>query len=274
MRPILALLTVLIVAVLPAAAAADTASTGLHFVWLDDFDAAERVKLTEWIEETHAAAVRLTGPFPMPVRVYFHRRDGAREPVPWAHTQRSRDQGVHFHVDPRFPLADFRRDWTAPHELSHLILPYLGRRHAWFAEGFASYLQYAVMQSMGVLSADDARRRYRRNLQGAERDYEHLRRPFVAAAPRLRAEGKYPVMYWGGAVYFMQVDQALVERGSSLQSILRDYLACCRRDRDGLHSLLEELDRLAGAAVFSERLRLFESEPGFPHYTDVIPGGR
>ncbi|MDZ7668152.1 MAG: hypothetical protein U5Q16_01590 [Gammaproteobacteria bacterium] len=274
MRPILSLLAVLLVSVLPATAAADAASSALRFVWLDDFAAAEQVKLTAWIQETHAAAVRLTGPLPMPVRVYFHRRDGAREPVPWAHTQRSSTQGVHFHVDPRFPLEDFRRDWTAPHELSHLILPYLGPRHAWFAEGFASYLQYAVMQSMGVLSADEARRRYRRKLERAERGYEHTHQPFVAAAPRLRAEGKYPVMYWGGAAYFMQVDQALAERGSSLQSVLRDYLTCCRRDRDGLYSLLEELDRLAGAAVFSERLEHFESAPGFPRYADVIPGGR
>lgn len=256
---------------LPASAATEASRAGPQFVWLDDFDAAERAKLSAWIEETHAAVTRLAGPFPMPVRVYFHRRDGAREPVPWAHTQRSSQQGVHLHVDPRFPLADFRRDWTAPHELSHLILPYLGRRHAWFAEGFASYLQYPVMQAMGVLSADEAWRRYRRNLERAERDYAHPRRTFVAAAARLRAEGKYPVMYWGGSAYFMQVDQALGEAGSSLQTVLRDYMACCRRNRAGLHSLVGELDRLAGSAVFSERLKQFESEPGFPRYADVIP---
>ncbi len=209
MRPILSLLAALLLCVLPASVPAEVSSSGLRFVWLDDFSAAEQAKLAVWVEETYAAVVRLAGPLPVPTRVYFHRRDGAREPVPWAHTQRSSRQGVHLHVDPRFPLADFRRDWTAPHELSHLILPYLGRRHAWFAEGFASYLQYAVMQTMGVLSADEARRRYQRNLERAERGYEHPRRPFVAAAPRLRAEGKYPVMYWGGAAYFMQVDRAL-----------------------------------------------------------------
>lgn len=271
MRPIHSLLAVLLLSILPAATAAEVSPAGPQFVWRDDFDAAERAKLTAWIVETHAAVTRLAGPFPMPVRVYFHRRDGAREPVPWAHTQRSSRQGVHFHVDPRFPLADFRRDWTAPHELSHLILPNLGRRHAWFAEGFASYLQYPVMQTMGVLSAGEARRRYRRNLERAERDYEHPRRPFVAAAPRLRAEGKYPVMYWGGAAYFMQVDQALAEAGSSLRTVLGDYLACCRRNRDGLRSLVGELDRTAGSTVFSDRLREFESQTGFPRYADVIP---
>jgi len=241
----------------------------LRYVWEDDFSASERQRLVAWVDETAAAVESLVGAFPMDVRVHFHRRDGARQPVPWANTQRYRGQGVHLHVNPQFSLQAFRDDWTAPHELSHLMLPYLGRRHAWFAEGFASYMQYRVMQSMGVLTAADAARRYRDRLERAERGYDYPDRPFVDAAPRLRAEGRYPVMYWGGAVYFGQVDAALASHGTSLVAVVRDYMACCRRNHAELTGLIAELDRVSGTTVFADTLARFRATPGFPDFRDV-----
>jgi len=250
---------VVLLGYLPAPARAE-----LTFVWAGDFSDAEKAKLMAWVRETHDAVEHLVGDFPMGVRAYLHRRDGAREPVPWARTQRYRGQGVHFHVDPSYSLAAFRRDWTAPHELSHLILPYVGRRHAWFSEGFASYLQYPVMQVMGVLSEADAARRYRRNLERAARNYRYSGESFVEAAPKLRAARQYPVMYWGGAAYFLRVDEALRRSGSSLPAVLRAYLACCRKDQARLESLLDELDRLSPAAVFTDNFARLSAEPGFP----------
>ena len=155
------------------AGAAPSVCAELTFEWVDEFTADEQAKLTAWVREVHGAVERIVGPLPVDVRTYMHRRDGAREPVPWARTQRYRGQGVHFHVDPAYSLDAFRHDWTAPHELSHLILPYVGARHAWFAEGFASHMQYRVMQAMGVLSGTEAERRYRRKLESAERNYDY-----------------------------------------------------------------------------------------------------
>ena len=240
------------------------AAGALEFVWEDRFSQREQKRLTAWIEETTKALESLVGPFPMPIRIHFYRREGAGEPVPWAHTWRSLPQSVHFYVDPAFSLRAFRHDWTAPHEISHLILPYLGQRHAWFAEGFASFMQYPVMQAMGVLSADDARQRLQHNLARARRDYRHHRTPFARAAPKLRREGRYPTLYWGGAAYFLQVDAALARQGTDLPAVLADYLACCRRPHDRLDRLVRDLDRLSGGEAFRTGLARFQSEPGFP----------
>jgi hypothetical protein len=242
-------------------------AAGLQLHWDDAFSAQEQRKLTMWVTETAAALASLVGDFPFAVHVHFHRRDGAREPVPWANTRRGGRQSIHFHVDPRFPLEAFRHDWTAAHEFAHLVLPYLGSRHAWFAEGFASYLQYPVMQAMGVLSAAEAARRYERNIERARRGYSHGDRPFATAAPRLRAEAKYPTLYWGGAVYFLAADRALQDRtGTGLVPLLRDYLACCRDGRGSSASLAADLDRLSGTDVFSTLLSRFEDQPGFPDW--------
>jgi hypothetical protein len=247
-----------------ATAAGPVRAAELRFVWVDEFSDAERERLATWVEAAADGVETLVGAFPMGVEVHFHRRSGAREPVPWANTRRGRVQGVHFHVDPAHPPAAFRRDWTAPHEFAHLILPYLGRKHAWFAEGFASFMQFRVMHAMGVLSAEAAEARLQDRLERAARDYDYTVWSLVEAAPRLRSEGRYPVMYWGGAVYFLQVDAALRARGTDLIAVLRDYTACCRRDRAELQALLDELDRLGGSDVFDATLARFRREPGFP----------
>jgi hypothetical protein len=250
--------------------AAASSEASLRFEWRDSFTPREKDKLTMWVRETADALESLVGPLPFEVLIVFHRSDGSREPVPWANTQRSRNQGVHFHVDPRYPLEAFRRDWTAPHELSHLVLPYVGSKNRWFAEGFASYMQYQVMHAMGVLDEAQLLQQYWRKLDWAARRYVYSDQPFAEAAPRLRADGQYPVMYWGGAVYFLQADDGLLEQAAgTLLGTLSAYLECCRRNRRRLSSLAAELDAVSGTTVFSASMTRFEAEAGFPEYADL-----
>jgi len=253
------------------ATASLSARAELRFHWQDAFSTEEKAELTAWVTETQEALESLVGTPPFDVHIFFHRIDGAREPVPWAHTERSHRQGVNFHVDPRFPMEDFRDDWTAPHELSHLVLPYLGSKHAWFAEGFASYMQYQVMGAMGVLSAAEVAQSYERKLQRAEQNYGYPERPFAQAAKRLRAEGKYPVMYWGGAAYFLSVSEELDHgEGPGLIDTVTHYLSCCRQNEESLDTLLAELDQLSASDVFVRNLQHFQSVPGFPAFVHLF----
>jgi hypothetical protein len=258
---------VLLASNIPTVALGQTASN-IRFHWEDSFTPAEQKKLVRWLTETQAALEALVGPLPMTTHLYMHRAR-ADEPVPWANTERSSRQGVHFHVDPSHSLEAFREDWTAPHELSHLIIPYVGRNNSWFAEGFASYMQYQVMNAMGVLDEASMNDRYLRNFQRAERAYKHPQRPFAKAAARLRAERKYSTMYWGGAAFFQQIDQHLkrAER-SGLIALLRNYVDCCRRNRVNLDGLAKQLDRIAGTDAFKRGLTRFRTEPGFPDYRE------
>ena len=192
--------------------------------------------------------------------------------MPWAHTQRDGVQGIRFNVDPRHALAVFRRDWTAPHEMSHLILPYLGREQAWFAEGFASYMQHQVMYASGAWSREEIMQRYQARLDKAAAAYQYTDRPFVEVVPELRAERKYPTMYWGGAVYFLQLDKALKSNhNTSLIELLSAYMRCCRRDQDDLDNLIAAFDRLIGATVSTDLLEAFRVKKDFPDYGRIEP---
>lgn len=240
-------------------------SNNLEFHWLDSFSDTEQHRLQTWISKTDAALTQLVGELPFKRHIYFHRRDGSREPVPWAHTERGNSQGVHFYVDLSFPQSAFEEDWTAPHELSHLVIPYLGRSNAWFAEGFASYMQYQVMMQMGVLSSAEAQRRYDKRINRAQSSFALDDLPFAEAAPKLREQGQYPTMYWGGAVYFKQVAQQLTDQNKPpLMALLKSYVACCRGESLGLHGLIRRLDQLAAGQIFQQCLDEFEELPGFP----------
>lgn len=245
----------------------------LDFRWQHSFTEAEQHKLTSWINEVATQVECLVGPFPFDIQIRFYRRNGAPEPVPWANTRRTGTQGVNFYVDPSYSLNALRRDWTAPHEISHLILPYLGAENAWFAEGFASFMQNQVLQAMGVLDRAGKARRYAGSLARAQRNYQYPRLPFVRGVPRLRAQGNHPVVYWGGAVYFLTANELLVQQtGTSLLDVLRRYLACCRRDYASLPGLVRELDNISGASLLSAQLQRFQLARGFPDYRNVDLG--
>ncbi|NND60641.1 MAG: hypothetical protein HKN49_10265 [Gammaproteobacteria bacterium] len=241
----------------------NTASASLQFHFDDQFDAEQRDQLKGWVSEVASGVEALVGEFGFDVHIHF-RRARSREPVPWANTLRGRRQGIRFHVDPRHSESRFRDDWTASHELSHLVLPYVGRRDSWFAEGFASYMQYQVMHANGVLSADAAARRYNERLDNARRNYRYPRQPFLAVTGQLRRDRAYRTLYWGGAAYFIDVDRVLRAQGSSLVTVLGAYLDCCRRNTAELDSLVADLDRLSGSSVFSDTLHRYRRTPGFP----------
>ncbi len=246
-----------------------TAGAELVWHWDDKFDDAEQAKLREWVSTVAESVEETIAPYPFDVHMHFYRTAGAA-PVPWANTIRSRRQGVNVHVNPDCSRADLLSDWTLYHELAHLFLPFLGRQQSWFAEGFASYMQYQLMHSAGVLSADDMWARYREKIERAQSRYDMPDRTFTEAAQALRARRDFPTEYWGGAVYFLRVDAELRRRGSSVPELVRAFVACCRLEARNFDALIGTLDRLAGVPVFSRELADFRHARGFPAYSELL----
>lgn len=232
--------------------------------WEDSFTPSEQDKLRAWLEDTHAALERYGGPLPFDVHLYMHRRDKQTQPVPWANTQRNQEQALHFYVDPQFSRQAFMDDWTAAHEFSHLLLPYVGRSNAWFAEGFASYLQHSVMVELGVITAREALLRRGRKMDKAVAALRNSTVSLPDNMPELKAQRSYPTFYWGGAVYFERVDAALMQQGSSLQGALRSYVACCRLGRRGLDALVSVLNEVSGSHAFASELEAMRTVSGVP----------
>ncbi len=134
-------------------------------------------------------------------------------------------------------------------------------------------MQYQVMHAMGTLSAERAADRYAERIESAAAAYRYPDLRFIDAAPKLLREHNYPTMYWGGAIFFLRLNDTLQERAdTNVISLVADYMRCCRRSRDSLGGLAASLDDILGEPVVAEGLRAFGETRGFPGYDDLEPG--
>jgi len=240
---------------------AEEPGTVIVWHWEDEFSAEERSMVREWLSLVTLSTEKTLGVYPFDLHFFIHRRNGSHEPVPWASTRRHSLQGVDFHIDPSYSLQAFLDDWTAPHEISHLSIPFLGNDQAWFAEGYASFMQYQIMQTLGIFSPSELRAIYAEKIERCRSSYDRDE-DFVTVARELRSKNRYPDMYWGGASYFMQIDQVLQDdHGQSLTGLIKEYLLCCRPDDKDLDGLINTWDHLLGDDIFSELLHRYRHAP-------------
>ena len=228
--------------------------------WEDHFTPPEKAKIETWLKDVTNAVEATLGNYPFDVHYYLHRKDYASEPVPWAHTSRHFEQAVHFYVDPSYSLKAFLEDWTAPHEISHLSIPFIGKENSWFAEGYATYLQVQVMKTMGYYTEETAKKKYTSKYAMVKEAYQKSI-PFVATAKNLKKQNKYPQMYWGSVHFFRELDKKYSESGSSLLTLLNRYLECCRLNTipPDLKGILQAWDQLHGSNRGMELLHHFET---------------
>ena len=231
--------------------AAQTQSTEqIVWHWEDEFSEREKEKLVLYLTEVTDATIKILGDYPFKVHYFLHRSESDREPIPWAHTERSEIEGVHFHVNPSFDLSTFRADWTAPHEISHLSIPFLGKSNAWFSEGYASYMQLQVMKEMGIYTAKEMDERYAMKDNLVKGDFSGGVN-FVDDVKDLRAAYNFPAMYWGSVRYFRKVDAQLQNQEQhSLVEHIKAYQKENRIKDQNMDDLLQSLDTDLKVPIF------------------------
>lgn len=238
--------------------------TQYKYYGLDKFTTTEKQKILYWLDVAQTATEQTIGQYPFPVNLHIAARK-ANEPVPWANTWREGTQSIYFYVETRFSRQQFIDDWTAYHELSHLALPYLGSQNRWFAEGFASFMQYQIMSNAGVLK------------KSVEQSYQFKLSPHLAKYQNddsametihsLFRNRQYKAGYWASAWFFILADQQLQLQDSSMIEIVREYLDCCRMKDDTLNDVIASWDKIAPRPLFSKLINDFnntESRSIFP----------
>jgi hypothetical protein len=226
---------------------------------LSAFSEEKQQLLSSWLT-TGVNATRYTlGVYPQVLELYLYAKK-SNQPVPWAHTRRDEKESVHFYVDSRFPLNKFVNDWTIYHELAHLALPYLGANYSWFSEGFASYMQYQIMQDADILQGT-LTASYRSKI-GPHLRWFNSQLPPAEVARRLMGKQNYPAGYWGGAYFFVLAEQQLkVNNHRPLTHLIRLYQECCRTKDQNIHDVMRSLDSFIQDDIFSNLLQDFEQSP-------------
>jgi hypothetical protein len=241
----------------------------LRLAILDGTPPADPDAMQRWITDAAHSVAAITGRFPVPnPQVLVMPGARASEPTPWAYVIRGGQAAAHFSVNQRRPLREFVEDWTAPHELSHLLLPYIDPNDAWLSEGLASYYQYIVRVRSGALTADDAWQRMHAAFRDAERWASHRGQSLRMASERMYRDGGYMRVYWQGAAVLLAADVELRRRSDnqqSLDTVLEAFGRCCLDpDREWTaREVFERFDEIAGGDAFRTLLETQVQAAGF-----------
>lgn len=214
-------------------------------------------------------------PNPQPSVVVIPVADSPRaqdSAVPYGRVVRDGGETVELFVNQDRPLTEFLDDWTATHEFSHLLLPYVTRQHRWISEGFAQYYQNVLLARSGAYDQERAWQKLYEGFQRGRRSRPELS-PNDAAADGSR-EGLMKV-YWSGAAIALMADVRLRELSGgeqTLDTVLRDLQACCLPSAHVWEGpeLFAALDELAGRDIFMPLYRRYGNTVGFPDTNEVF----
>jgi hypothetical protein len=221
-----------------------------------------------WLEEAALAIAGVYGRFPVEqAQVLIVPDARGAEPTPWAHVVRGGAPAVHFFINQRRPLAEFREDWTAIHEFSHLLLPLVNRDDAWLYEGMATYYQNVLRARAGRIPAPQAWTMMHAGFERGRDDAEGM--TLAQATESMYRNGAYMRVYWEGAALMLMADVRLRQMTAGKQSLdtaLAGLNECCGSPEKSwsAHELLERLDAITGTRVFGDLYDMHVAARDFP----------
>jgi len=254
----------------------------LRLAVLHGADAGERAKLREWLDHVSRAVLSAYGRLPLPeVQVLVipvgqlgrgGRDEDRAQAVHFGQSIRGQGNALELLVDPTRPAAEFADDWTAVHELSHLMHPYLGDRGTWLAEGLATYYQNVLRARSGMLTPAQAwDRLYQGFKRGAKTPGDET---LEQVASNMHRSHAYQRVYWAGAAYWLTVDRDLRRASGgkmNLETALSRFRDCCLPAYSEWkpEDFVARLDALAGSDVFASRYREFAAMKQFPDWEKI-----
>ena len=242
----------------------------------DKDDRVDSEFIFEWLRRTATDVSLAYGRFPNPspqvvvLPVDESRRSASA--VPYGRVVRDGGEAVELYVDRDQPLDAYLRDWTATHEFSHLMLPYVAPAHRWVSEGFAQYYQNVLLARSGTYDPLEA---WQKLYDGLERGRQS--RPELSpneATARGMHNGRMKI-YWSGAAIALMADVTLRERSGGTQTlddVMERLQFCCLPSERAWSGpeLFETLDILAGTPVFMPLYRRYADTAGFPDTRPVF----
>jgi hypothetical protein len=179
---------------------------------------ARRQLIQPWIERSARIVAKYYGRFPAPlVLIDIDQMDGAG-----IGGGRTTDEGglkIHVAVGEGVTAAKLEDDWVLVHEMVHLALPEIGRRHDWLAEGLAVYVEGVARAQAGNREVADVWAEDRHSMpMGLPREGE-------GGMDQTATWGR---KYWGGALFCLEAEIAIRKATGNrvgLQTALRAILA-------------------------------------------------
>jgi hypothetical protein len=238
--------------------------------------ASRQQRIRDWLSHAAKAIKSAYGEFPLyqPRIVVIH-DPKLKHAVHWGEVQRGHGAAVFFYVNLNKPQSEFLSDWTAAHELSHLFLPFVNRRDAWFSEGLATYYQNLLRARTGQYTEQQA---WQKMLEGFQRGIKQTngsQYTLKEATRRMHRDRAYMRVYWSGTAIMFIGDMQLREQTNgkhSLDSALRHIKKCCLNSYRSWTALelMQKLDNVTGEKIFVPLHKQYVNSKVFPDYEPYL----
>jgi hypothetical protein len=227
----------------------------------DDSSPSRRQLLHAWVERSAHIVANYYGHFPAPLVVL---RLPSMEGPGVGGGRTTNDSGliIQVSVGRDATSAGLSDDWVLVHEMVHLALPEVGRRHNWLAEGLATYVEGVARAQFGNREIADVWAEYRHSMPlGLPREGE-------GGMDQSPTWGR---TYWGGALYCLQAEVAIREQTSNrlgLQMALRAILE--KTGGYGVDRDIDDVIRIGDAATGTRALEdLYRQIKNTPQVPDL-----
>lgn len=107
---------------------------------------------------------------------------------------------IRIEVGDQTPKPELAADWMLTHEMTHLTLPGLRRRHHWAEEGMAVYLEPIMRAKRGIVPVADVWKEWMGGMRKGQPR---------GADDALDGTADWGRTYWGGALFWLQCDVAI-----------------------------------------------------------------
>ncbi|GAC1664762.1 MAG: hypothetical protein NVS9B2_02870 [Steroidobacteraceae bacterium] len=215
--------------------------------------------LLDWIERSAQIVAAYYGRFPAPVvALTIHAAPGRG--VSGGRTTNDAGLAIQVSVGRDATPAGLAADWVLVHEMVHLALPEIGRRHNWLAEGLATYVEGIARAQFGNRDISDLWSEYRHSMPLG------LPRPGEGGMDQTPTWGR---IYWGGALFCLQADVAIHEQTSN-RAALRTALRAILEQTGGygaerdIDSVLRIGDAATGTRVLQNLYQASKAKPWAP----------
>jgi hypothetical protein len=228
-------------------------------LFLDDTSPSRRQLLHTWVERSAHIVADYYGRFPAPL-VVLNLSSMEGRGVGGGRTTNDSGLVIQVRVGREATSAGLSDDWVLVHEMVHLALPEVGRRHNWLAEGLATYVEGVARAQFGNREIADVWAEYRHSMpMGLPREGE-------GGMDETPTWGR---TYWGGALYCLQAEVAIREQTGNrlgLQTALRAILE--KTGGYGFDRDIDEVVRIGdvatGTRVLEDLYRQIKNTPQVP----------
>jgi hypothetical protein len=214
---------------------------------------ARRQLLRDWILRSAQIVADYYAGFPAPL-VVLEIQTTPGGGVRGGRTSNESGLAIQVSVGADATAQELTEDWVLVHEMVHLALPELGRRHNWLAEGLATYVEGIARAQFGNRDIADVWAEYRHSMPMG---LPHAGEGGMDQTPT------WARTYWGGALFCLQADVAIREKTAN---------------RVGLQTALQAIERQTGGyraeRDIEDVLRIGDAATGTRVLQDLYRGAK